>query len=610
MSRLPAALLVSALVLSACSPDAEQPEPFRVVRVAPEDAAAAVLALNDSITVCFSADLAPTSVTEESCAVLDEAGLRVSGGLRVRGRHLTFSPRVPLAPDLSDGSFLPGHRYQMVLAGLPRPDGIRAVDGRRLSCGVVLDFTTAAPGHPQHAVLRSPLPGMPFLPVDPAGPQQLAVDRPLLQVRFTAPVAPWSVQTGAVQIRRYGNPVEVLMPRGVRLVRAARDELEGALLEVDLGGVLMDISGRRVRPLQVGDLLSLSLSQGTAALRDYGGVPVLPAGEPCWHVIPGAAVARMQWPGIPDAGLAGAATQPGFEVYAGAVMPRARLETGTGRHGSFVPQVDTSIASMQPFDRGDRVEVRSDEGRFEFLGIEIPAGVVVTVDATRGPVRLLAVGGVRIAGTLRILARALPLRLLRPGAPVEAALEMAPVAIAASGSIEIAGRIEVVDGVAPDATALCLASASGVDLSGPIPFHTLLAVAEAEDVPAVPAIRGARGQALVVAVSFQRGVPAGASWTAVAESPWLQVPMDLGSSRLHLVDAAPGCSVGWQTAPADPLRPSIPDLTKGRQSGIRIGLDGDALPFVPGEWVRFTLSAAVVSGSPLPSLRSVQVFER
>jgi hypothetical protein len=610
MRFLRPAFLALVAVGAACGRAVVEPEPFHVVRVAPDLGGTQPLALNDSITVCFSADLAPLSVTADSCSVVDERGLRVAGTLRVRGSHLTFQPRPPLAPDLRDGSFVPGHLYRLILAGLPRPDAVRAADGRRLAAGMVREFRMASLGDAGAQVLHSPVPGLPFFLVAPEGPQRLPVDAPWLRLRFTAPVAPWSVALPAVQVRRYGNPVETLQPRGLRLAEAGRDEMAGTLLEVDLGGPLLDGKGQPVRPLRTGDLLSVALVSGASALRDYTGAPVFAAVEPCWSVVPGSLIARVEWPSTDAEVLAEDGILPGFECHGGLLVPMARVETGAATHGLFRPQRDTWITPGQPFDRGDGVQVVSAAGRFEFLAVDVPEGVVVTLDATQGPIRLLAAGGIRIAGTLRILGSASPLRRLRPGSHVEGALEQAPVAMAAAGTLAVAGRIEASPGVGPEATVLCLASATGIELTGEVPFNSLLAVASPEGGGAGPAIRGARGQTVVAAVSFTRGVPAGGRWSASCCSPWLQLPSDTLEPHLAVFDATPGCTVAWQVAPADPLQPRQPDLRPGRPSGMRLAQDRDRLAMQPGEFVRFRVAAEVAWGMPVGGVRGIQIADR
>lgn len=595
---------------TACGPTAARVEPFAVVRVTPDPAAGSPLALNDAISICFSGDVAPSSVTEDSCSVVDEGGHRVPGSLRVSGSHVSFLPRPPLAADLSDGSFAPGRRYRVLLAGMPRPDAIRAADGRWLECAAVFEFRTAARETPGAALLRVPLPGLPFWLVEPEVPQQVAVDAPLLRLRFTAPVAPWSVQPNALLVRRYGNPIEAIMPSRVRLVVGAGEEPPGCALEIDLTGPLRDAQGQLVRPLRAGDLLSVSLGATAAPLRDYSGTPVFATIEPCWTVVTGGAVARLQWPSADAGPLASDGVLPGFEVHGGLMVPKARTETGSGKLGLFRPLRSTRIAPGEPFDRGDGVMVAAVDGRLEFLAIDIPAGVVVTVDATTAPMRLLAVGGARIAGELQVRASPQTARRLRPGAPVEDAIESAPVALAVAGDLVVAGRVVGPTELAADSVALCLASAGRVELLTDLPFNTLLAVGADDDVDSGPAIRGSRGQATVVGVSFTRGVPHDARWTATASSDWLQVPADLTQVWLEVLDGTPEFLVRWQEAPPDPVRARLPDLSPGKASRWLPVQPHEPVALAPRSFVRFTVAADVAAGMPLPGLRAVRVVER
>ena len=147
------------LLLAACSRVAPAPEPFRITRVSPQlDAQSPRLLLNDSITVYFSADVLPVSVTSDSVTLLDERGLSIPGSLRVGANWVTFQPTPPVTAELNDGSFRPGGAYWLMVAGSPRPDAVRAA-AQALADGV----RVAGP----YAALH--LPWFPSLdPMDPA----------------------------------------------------------------------------------------------------------------------------------------------------------------------------------------------------------------------------------------------------------------------------------------------------------------------------------------------------------------------------------------------------------------------------------------------------------
>ena len=105
--------------------------------------------LNEPLVLDFSEDLDPLSITESrdgesgSLRVLDPNGLPVPGTLSVNARQILFQPRLPLLPDLSDGGFRPGSEYRVLLAGFPRPDGLRSLQGAPLERSLALGFRTA-----------------------------------------------------------------------------------------------------------------------------------------------------------------------------------------------------------------------------------------------------------------------------------------------------------------------------------------------------------------------------------------------------------------------------------------------------------------------------------
>lgn len=105
--------------------------------------------LNEPLVLDFSEELDPLSITESrngesgSLRVLDPHGVPVPGTLSVNGRQILFQPRLPLLADLSDGGFRPGTEYRVLLAGFPRPDGLRSQAGAPLERSLALGFRTA-----------------------------------------------------------------------------------------------------------------------------------------------------------------------------------------------------------------------------------------------------------------------------------------------------------------------------------------------------------------------------------------------------------------------------------------------------------------------------------
>ena len=102
--------------------------------------------LNETLDFHFSAELDPASVTDESFAVLGPDGRRARGRVEVDGAKLAFLPDLPKEPDLSDGGLVPGRTYTVLLAGFPRPDGLRGRRGELLGRTTRSSFATVARG--------------------------------------------------------------------------------------------------------------------------------------------------------------------------------------------------------------------------------------------------------------------------------------------------------------------------------------------------------------------------------------------------------------------------------------------------------------------------------
>ena len=118
-----AAAWLLAPALAGCWQSGSEAAPLVVTRTSPAlgDPAQPVL-LNDALTVYFSEDLRHLSVTPDSVTVLDEQGHQVPGRLLARENWISFVPTPPMSANLDDGSFRPGARYRLQLAGHPRPE--------------------------------------------------------------------------------------------------------------------------------------------------------------------------------------------------------------------------------------------------------------------------------------------------------------------------------------------------------------------------------------------------------------------------------------------------------------------------------------------------------
>ncbi|MBX3461898.1 MAG: Ig-like domain-containing protein [Planctomycetes bacterium] len=609
--RTPALVLVP-LLAAACSRSESRPEAFEVARTSPPlGAGAAPLLLNDSITIYFTAPVQPPSVTEDSVTVLDDQGRKVPGSLRVGVDWVTFEPEPPLAADLADGSFRPGATYRLLVAGSPRPDAVRAADGRRLAAPSVWTLRIAEPAELPPGVpsaLRPLAFDVPLLLRATELPQPLPVDAARLRLHFTLPLLPTSVSADAITVRLLRN-LEVLRPRSLRIVTSRLDPFPGCTLEVDLGSQPQVAGGGHV-VLRPGDCISVELNVGSGALTDYAAQPVLLGPAQWWNVVEGGSIALAEWPSGEIAYLGADPLLPGFEVRAGVIRPRVRIEAGDGRLGLFRPRRDTQLRPGQPFDPGDGRWVASEGSDFPFTAVDIPAGVTVTLDATDAPVRVLACGGIRVAGDLVLRGSPGPLRLRRFEAPAVDLLGEARIALLAAGDLQMQGRIRAEWPLSADGSPLTLLSAGRVQIGQELPFHTVLALEAPPPEQSVPVILGARGQALVTSATFTYGVPAGSDLQVTGLTPWRQLPPDRDSGFVRLVDASPGLAAAWQAAAPDALAPQQPDPRLARQSRPHPIQDGDLVTIGAGSFLRVELSARVQGGAPIPTVRELRLLDR
>ena len=603
--------LVGLGTLAACWQTEARPEPLTVDRTSPAlgEGAAPVL-LNDSLTIYFSEDISPMSVTSDSVVLLDDDGHRVAGHLQADGNWLVFRPDPPLSPELDDGTFRPGAHYRLVVSGYPRPDAVRTRDGRWLDRPAVFDVRVAeldqAPaGLP--SVLRPPPTELPFLLRSTDLPLQVAADAPRLRLHFTQPLLPTSVRAEAFAIQLLGEPPVALTPRSVRVVTSPFDDEPGSTVEIDLGALPKRGDGRR-RRLQDGDWISVEV-RGDRGLTDYAGQTPLPSTAQWWSVVPGRSLPLCEWPAGERAYPGKDGLLPGFEMRGLSIRPRVRVEAGNGSLGVFRPRRDVTLRPGQPFDRGDGQTVISDGSEFPFLAVDIPEGVRVTVDAQGGPVRLLACGGMRIGGDLRLIA---PTASLPAGRfvtqPVRALAAAAPVALLAAGDIEVRGNIVTDTRVSESDTVLMVATCGRLALRGALPFQTVLVVEESPE-GVGGGIDGPRGQSLAYPASFTYGVAAGADFAVRAVLPWRQLPPHRDRGAVRIVEPSGELTMSWQATPADAMRADRPDLTAARMGRWQTTRDGEVLGVGAGAFVRFELQAAIRSGEAMPRLRELRLVE-
>lgn len=608
---LAAVALLAAAPLGGCWQQADEGRPLVVDRTSPAlgDPQQPVL-LNDALTVYFSGDLRKMTVTEDSVTLLDEQGHNVPGTLEVGSNWVSFQPDPPLGADLTDGSFRPGARYRLQLAGQPRPDSIRAADGRWLDAAVTFDVFVAdrhqAPaGLP--SILRPTASELPFVVRRSEVPLYVAADDPRLLLHFTQPLLPSTVDVDAFQVQVLGAAAEI-EPRSVRVLTSPIDDHPGSTVELDLGA-LPRLADGTTRALAEGDWISVAVRAGSS-ITDYGGQRPLPATASYWSVVEGRSLPICEWPGADEGFADEAGLAPGFEVVGTTIRPRVRVEAGNGALGVFRPQRDLTLRPGEPFDCGDGQLQVSNGPLFAFSQIDVPEGVTVTIDAQGEPVHLCATGGVRIAGEVRLLAPTVALPTGRFGSqPVADLVDLAPVSIVAAGDVQVLGTIAADVEITGSETSLLLASAANLRLRGTLPFQTMLVV-EARSGEPGSRIDGARGQSRVYPATFTPGLASGSAFDVVGLLPWRQLPDHRDSGTLHLGGLGRGLSVEWQSTPADPIRGESPDTSAGRMGRWQAARDRDVVVAGAGAFVRLRLRATVHSGEPLPSIERLRLVEQ
>lgn len=616
-SHRPKLLLLLPLVaaLSGCWDKRPTSTALTVDRTSPvlSDPSRPVL-LNDALTVYFSEPIQPRSVNEDSVVLMDENGHTVRGEVEVGTDWIAFVPAAPLAKDLGDGSFQPGGHYRLHLGGQPRFSRIRAEGGGSLSETTSFDVYVAkrdeAPdGLP--AILRPLASDLPLMLRETDVPQHVASDAPRLQMHFTLPVLPTSLSSQAFRIRLY-NPGAILLPRSIRVVKSPLDDHHGSTIEIDLGAVPQTRDGRQVR-LKEGDFISVELLPGNGLLDYAGQVPLPAKSAQFWSVVEGRSLPICEWP-LGGEAYVDDALQVGFEVRGSMIRPRVRIEAGNGNLGVFRPKSNMTLRPGVVFDRGDGQQVASTGADFHFAAIDVPAGVEVTIDAQDGPVRLLAAGGIRIAGSLRLLGSPTALLPRYTQYPVAELIDAARVALVAAGDIQVGGEIKSEMAVAETQSVLLLATAGSLRLRGGLPFQTILVPDTEELGTAGPAgsasrIEGVRGQTLLYQGRFTPGVARGGDFDVAGMLPWRQLPAHLDSGTLEIGGLIGDLSIVWQATAADPIRGDHPDMSPGRVGRWQPARDRDVLMVGAGRFVRLKLSTRVRHGEPLPSVDELRLVE-
>jgi hypothetical protein len=438
----------------------------------------------------------------------------------------------------------------------------------------------------------------------------LPVDRPHLLLHFTLPVLPTSLSKEALTVSLqpmdpYSKPRHV-EPRSLRLLdMASPTGLPGCTLEIDLGREVKEVGGGSSR-LEPGDLIVVDLNSGAQALLDYAGRPVVALAAQWWRVEPGATVTVHEWPEAEARTLPADPVLPGFEIRRdGTLRPQVRAEAGLGSLGVLRPQSDLELRPGVPFDRGDGVTVQSLTGDFDFLGIDIPAGVTVRVAPSTESCRLLAVGSMHIAGRLLIQRQGVEVPF-RSSDKVTAAelLRWAPLCLLAGGDIVVSGEIAAAAGREAGRGTCALCAGGNIELvNNNVPLATVLAVENGRH------IVGAVEASVPVECQLTSGLPAGGSLRITVYSAWTPMPWDQPLVRAEIETGGPEAplAVALQVVPADPVQPTLPDARQAQLSPLQELHDGERVALRQGGFFRFVLGAEVAAGRPLPSLRRIRL---
>lgn len=421
------------LALGACSPPTEPGARVLVHRLTRPEATDAVR-LNEDLVFHFSGEVDRSSVTHDSVRVTSSDGTPARGRLVVNGTRVRFVPATVLAPDLSDGGYTPDTRYRVEIAGFPRPDCLRGLDGAPLAATYSFEFHTVAVGagpafeDPDPDRVR-PLRLFPAPQPAPFGGPELHYEiapSDSIYLRCDEALDPATLIDGAFALRpRRGpevalrtrlienEPDAALRPRPVRAHSSVAAEVwqrepRAALVELTPATRLTGgdsnpwrlVFRPEVRTLQV---ITRAFAPGWPALPivlpgDRSGMPRDLGGRPVWEpalvlvlvsvVDRGRDAGRGAWlEEFVDTQLRSTIAVPGCDGTAtwsdtGRVEFRFPRSAGDGRHGQ--------VELVGPETRRD----------IHALRIEVPVGATCRLDSGPGPVVLRTQGSMHIRGRL------------------------------------------------------------------------------------------------------------------------------------------------------------------------------------------------------------------
>jgi hypothetical protein len=215
-------LLAAVSLCCGCGEGADSSRPVTFRFLGCDQAGRDALHLNGELWLRFSAPVDPGTLRPETIRIArlqagEPTSENVAGSYRLigRGNVIAFVPEVPLRPDLEDGGLRPDSTYRVRIAGYPRPDGLRALDGQLLEECAAFEFRTVGRGEVKRL----------FALGDATWPRdELAhVPRVVPEQDFDHNVHAWSDAETWLLI--FDSPLrpDSLGPRSVRLVPEPRD---------------------------------------------------------------------------------------------------------------------------------------------------------------------------------------------------------------------------------------------------------------------------------------------------------------------------------------------------------------------------------------------------
>lgn len=444
-------VLLAILATLAATPACEQPDrAVRVLRlVQARPANTTGIYLNERLVLHFSDELDPTSVTSASVRIAAADGSRARGELRVQGRRLEFWPEPVRATDLSDGGYAPGTKYEVRIAGFPRPDGVKSRSGAPLERTLSWSLETVEADGPREGFLfedASPDEGRPLLLLRTA----IGTGEPIL-FEGEEPIDPSTLHADDFVLRKWGGEGPELGPPIPLRARVLdnRDKRSGPP-----GGRTIVALEPIDSVLEAGAQYVLQVDESRLRLRDFGGHSVWVRNQG----LDPRMVVRVIEPRPDD--LVGASEH--VEHFFGARF-RSPVEVpgadGTAWWGDS-GRVEVRYPAAAGSGRDGAVRLAGSEARRDVQAtrLELGAGEVCELRPVPGPLILRAQGRLEVRG--RLVRRRVPgnpqtpptTDLFRPGETLSGWLGRAMregitcTCLVAGGDLVVDGSIEIAEG--------------------------------------------------------------------------------------------------------------------------------------------------------------------